>query len=80
MPLRSLAPFGGAFHCCTADVVDSSWDSKFSCSGAYFLFMGCPFHWFAKMQKSVTLSSAEAEYFGATLAAKEAIWLRELLG
>ena len=26
-----------------------------------------------------TLSSAEAEYFGATLAAKEAIWLRELL-
>ena len=41
--------------------------------------MGCPFHWFAKMQKSVTLSSAEAEYFGATLAAKEAIWLRELL-
>ena len=60
-------------------LVDSSWDSKFSCSGAYFLFMGCPFHWFAKMQKSVTLSSAEAEYFGATLAAKEAIWLRELL-
>ena len=60
-------------------LVDSSWDSKFSCSGAYFLFMGCPFHWFAKMQKSVTLSSAEAEYFGATLAAKEVIWLRELL-
>ncbi len=27
------------------------------------------FHWFSKMQKSVSLSSAEAEYFGAMMAA-----------
>ena len=31
------------------------------------------------MQRSVTLSSAEAEYFGAMLAAKEVIFVRELL-
>ena len=33
--------------------------------------------WLAK--KSVSLSSAEAEYYGASLAAKEGIWLRDLL-
>ena len=49
-------------------LVDSSWETKFSCSGAYFFFMGCPFHWFSKMQRSVTLSSAEAKFFGCMLA------------
>ena len=37
------------------------------------------FHWFSKMQRSVTLSSAEAEFFGTMLAAKEVIFIRELL-
>jgi hypothetical protein len=41
--------------------------------------MGCCFHWFSKVQRSVTLSSAEAEYFGAQLAAKDTMWVRELL-
>ena len=44
-----------------------------------FFFYGCLFHWFSKMQRSVTLSSAEAECFGAMLAAKEVIFIRELL-
>ena len=44
-----------------------------------FFFYGCLFHWFSKMQRSVTLSSAEAEFFGAMLAAKEVIFIRELL-
>ena len=26
--------------------VDSSWLPKFSCSGAFFFYMGCPFFWF----------------------------------
>ena len=59
--------------------VDSDWAVKFSCSGAYYMFMGCPFHWFSKMQHSVSLSSAEAEFFGAMLALKETIYFRELL-
>ena len=60
-------------------LVDSSWTTQFSCSGAIFTLFGCPFHWFCKTQRSVTLSSAEAEYFGATLAAKEVIFFRALL-
>jgi hypothetical protein len=60
-------------------LVDSSWETKFSCSGAYYFFMGCPFHWFSKMQRSVTLSSAEAEFFGCMLALKDTLWIRQLL-
>lgn len=59
--------------------VDSSWGSRFSCSGAFLLYHGCVVAWFSKMQKSVSLSSAEAEYFGAMLAAREVIFVRELL-
>ena len=42
-------------------------------------YHGCLFHWFSKMQRSVTLSSAEAEYFGAMLAARDIVFVRELL-
>ena len=59
--------------------VDSDWSTNYSCSGAYFLFMGCPFHWFSKMQHSVSLSSAESEFFGAMIALKDLIFFRELL-
>ena len=59
--------------------VDSNWGSKFSCSGAIFMLYGCPFHWFAKSQKSVSLSSAEAEFFGAMLAARDGVFARDLL-
>ena len=41
-------------------------------------YHGCLFHFFSKMQRSVTLSSAEAEFFGAMLAAKEMMFVREL--
>ena len=41
--------------------------------------MGCVFHWFSKMQNSIALSSAEAEFFGAMLSVKETIFFRELL-
>ena len=54
--------------------VDSSWGANFSCSGALYLFHGCPFHWFSKSQKSVALSTAEAEYFGAMMAARDGIF------
>ena len=47
-PVRGLESF-----------VDSSWATKFSCSGGMFFYHGCLFHWFSKMQRSVTLSSAE---------------------
>lgn len=59
--------------------VDSNWATKFSCTGAFFFFFGCPIFWISKLQRSVSLSSAEAEFFGASLAAKELIFLRELI-
>ena len=59
--------------------IDSNWEAKYSCSGAFFFYLGCPVQWFSKMQRSVSLSSAEAEYFGAMLTAKDLIFIRELL-
>jgi hypothetical protein len=60
--------------------VDSNWATKFSSSGAMLYYRGCLVHWFSKVQRSVSFSSTEAELFGAILAAKEAVWLRLLLG
>ena len=59
--------------------VDSDWAVKFSCSGAMYFYHGCLFHWFSKMQHSVSLSSAEAEYFGAMMASRDLIFVRDLL-
>jgi hypothetical protein len=36
--------------------------------------------WSSKKQELVTLSTTEAEYVAATHAAKEAIWIRRLVG
>ena len=59
--------------------VDSDWAVKFSISGAIFTFMGCPVHWFAKTQRSVSMSSTEAEFFAAMMAARDGVHLRDLL-
>ena len=58
--------------------VDSDWGTKFSISGAVFDFMGCAVHWFSKTQRSVSLSSTEAEWFAASMAARDGIYLRDL--
>ena len=44
-----------------------------------FFFAGCLVSWFAKVQRSVSFSSAESELFGAIMAGREAIFFRELL-
>ena len=48
-------------------------------SGCLIFYHGCLFHWFSKMQKSVSLSSAEAEYFGAMMTGRELVFVRDLL-
>ena len=58
--------------------VDSSWAVKFSCSGGFIFYHGCLVAWFSKMQRSVSLSSAEAEYFGAMMAAREIMFHADL--
>ena len=59
--------------------VDSDWATKFSVSGAVFEVMGCIVHWFSKTQRSVSLSSTEAEWFAAMVAAREGMYFRDLL-
>ena len=59
--------------------VDSNWGVKYSISGACFELMGCNVHWFAKTQRSVSLSSTEAEWFAAMVAAREGLFFRDLL-
>lgn len=59
-------------------LTDSSWTSNFSVSGSMVFFRGCLVSWFAKGQKSVSLSSAEAEIFGSMLCAKNVVFHRDL--
>lgn len=59
--------------------VDSDWAIKFSISGGVIEFMGCPVHWLSRSQRSVSMSSTEAEYFACCLIAREVLYFRELL-
>ena len=62
--------------------VDSNWagdDARHSTSGYAFWLAGSLISWASKKQRSVALSSCEAEHHAASLAAAEAKWLRTLL-
>jgi hypothetical protein len=59
-----------------ADWAGSTVDRK-STSGCFNVGSGVV-SWFNRKQKSMALSSAEAEYMAASLATCEAIWLRKL--
>lgn len=67
-----------------AGYTDADWgssdDTRHSVCGYVYTFDGGAISWSAKKQNVVALSSTEAEYIGITHAAKEAIWLRALLG
>lgn len=59
--------------------VDANWSAHFSVSGGLVDFMGAPVHWLSKTQRSVSMSSTEAEYFAASLMVREVMFFRELL-
>lgn len=59
--------------------VDSDWATKFSVSGGVVEFMGCVVHWLSRSQRSVSMSSTEAEYFAACVMAREIVYFRELV-
>ncbi|CAB0019009.1 unnamed protein product [Nesidiocoris tenuis] len=63
--------------------VDADWGScvedKRSYTGYVFLYAGGAISWEARKQKTVALSSTEAEYMAMTEATKEAICLKNLL-
>ena len=62
---------------------DSDWASdktdRRSVTGYMFSIGEAPISWRSKKQRTVALSSTEAEYMASTQATKEAVWLRHLL-
>jgi hypothetical protein len=61
---------------------DSDWTmglSRRSTTGNLFLYNRSPVSWRSKLQKTIALSTAEAEYYSASTAAVEVIYLRYLL-
>ncbi|KAK2578606.1 hypothetical protein KPH14_001023 [Odynerus spinipes] len=63
--------------------VDADWanclDDRRSYTGYVFSLGECPISWESRKQRTVALSSTEAEYMALTEAAKEAIYLRRFL-
>ena len=66
-----------------AGFTDANWakcvEDRKSTSGCCFNIGSGVVSWFNRKKKSVALSSAEAEYMAANMAACEGMWLRKLL-
>ena len=58
---------------------DASWLARFSVSGGIVYYLNCPVTWWSRRQRSVSHSSAEAEYFAASTASREGMYIRDLL-
>lgn len=56
-----------------------AWDDRRSTGGYVMMVGGAAVSWSSKKQKSVTISSAEAEFVALSMAASEVIWMRHLL-
>ena len=54
-------------------------DERKSRSGYLIRVNGCLVSYSSKLQKTVSLSSAEAEYFAISVALQEIIWIRQVL-
>jgi hypothetical protein len=61
---------------------DSDWgtsDTRRSTTGTIYRFNGAPIHWKMKLQKTISLSTAEEEYYTASTATVDIIYLRSLV-
>ena len=62
------------------DADGATQEHQHAITGFAFLVNGGAILWGSKKQELVTLSTAESEYVAATHVAKEALWLRRLIG
>jgi hypothetical protein len=62
-----------------ADADGSMGEDRKAISGYAFMINGGAVSWSAKRQEIISLSTTESEYIAATYAAKEALWLRQLI-
>ena len=63
---------------CDADFAGNV-DTRRSTTGYAFLLNGAAISWMSKVQPTVAVSTTEAEYIAAAMAAREALWLRTLV-
>ena len=64
----------GFFDAAHGDTID-----RRSTGGYIFLYHGSPISWTSKVQRTIALSTVEAEYMSGTEACKELIWIRQIL-
>ncbi len=62
-----------------ADLASSDLDKRRSTTGYVFTLGGTAVSWTSKLQKTVALSTAEAEYIAVTESSKEMVWLQNFL-
>lgn len=75
---------GGTGEQLTIDAyTDATWsedsDTRRSTTGYVIKINGCTVSWASKMQKTVSLSSAEAEYMALSATGQEVIWIKKFL-
>lgn len=62
-----------------SDADGMSQEDRHAISGYVFMLNGGAISWLSKRQDTISLSTMEAEYIALTHAAKEAIWLKNLI-
>ena len=60
-------------------MTDANWDVKHSTSGYVFMFQSAAISWSSKKQKTIALSTCEAEIVAASEATREGLSLRALI-
>ena len=58
---------------------DADWATRFSTSGCVIFLYGCAVMWCSRLQRSVSHSTAEAEFIAASSAARECCFIRDVL-